>query len=128
MRSAATTGCSCSHTRTTDHPALRSRSSVSLSERPVLDQLLGEVFRRSFDEVLDGQRTGRFLVEDLAKTEKTYLGTALDLEHGPSLDFVIAGQKVDCKFSLGGYAWMIPIEARDRLCLLLTADDASSLW
>ncbi|MEZ5343762.1 MAG: NaeI family type II restriction endonuclease [Acidimicrobiales bacterium] len=103
---------------------------------PDLEETLGDVLRRSFDEVLDGQRTGRWRIEDLEKTEKTYIGTkveillreALGLPEGATLDYEIAGHEVDCKFSLGGKGWAIPLEAQNRLCLLIAADDDSSLF
>ncbi|MEU5440996.1 NaeI family type II restriction endonuclease [Streptomyces griseofuscus] len=74
--------------------------------------------RDSLDELLDGQRTGRWAYQHLTKTEKTYLGTAVevnltkefDIDNGADLDWSIAGLDIDCKFSkdLGG--WEIPME------------------
>lgn len=74
--------------------------------------------RDSLDELLDGQRTGRWCYQHLSKTEKTYLGTAVevnltkefDIPNGHDLDWRVAGIDVDCKFSkdLGG--WEIPME------------------
>jgi hypothetical protein len=67
---------------------------------------------------MDGQRTGRWCYQHLTKTEKTYLGTAIevnltkefDIAAGHDLDWRVAGQDLDCKFSrdLGG--WEIPME------------------
>lgn len=74
--------------------------------------------RDSLDELLDGQRTGRWAYQHLTKTERTYLGTAVevnltkefDIDNGADLDWSIAGLDIDCKFSkdLGG--WEIPME------------------
>ena len=74
--------------------------------------------RDSLDELLDGQRTGRWAYQHLSKTEKTYLGTAVEVNltkefefaNGDDLDWKVAGLDVDCKFSkdLGG--WEIPME------------------
>ncbi|WP_329490214.1 restriction endonuclease [Kitasatospora sp. NBC_01246] len=74
--------------------------------------------RDSLDELLDGQRTGRWAYQHLTKTEKTYLGTAVevnltkefDIANGKDLDWSIADVDIDCKFSkdLGG--WEIPME------------------
>ncbi|MEU2403948.1 NaeI family type II restriction endonuclease [Streptomyces rubiginosohelvolus] len=74
--------------------------------------------RDSLDELLDGRRTGRWAYQHLTKTEKTYLGTAVevnltkefDIDNGADLDWSIAGLDIDCKFSkdLGG--WEIPME------------------
>lgn len=99
-------------------------------------QRIGDVLRRSFDEVLDGQRTGRFIYEELANSEKTYVGTKVEillreefgLPRGPEpkrLDFAIEGIGVDCKYTQES-SWMIPMEAVDELCLLVTANDASA--
>ena len=97
---------------------------------------VGDVLRRAFDEVLDGQRTGRFLYEELANSEKTYVGTKVEillreefrLARGPEpkrLDFAIAGVGVDCKYTQDS-SWMIPLEAVDELCLLVRASDATA--
>lgn len=64
--------------------------------------------RDSLDELLDGQRTGRWAYQHLSKTEKTYLGTAVEVNltkefeftDGDHLDWKIAGGRdIDCKFS-----------------------------
>lgn len=96
----------------------------------------GEVFRQAFDEVLDGQRTGRFDVRGLSKVEKTYIGTKVEIvcqsafswPRGERMDFRIAGHEVDCKYSKTTGGWMIPTEAVGELCLLLWADDIRSLY
>lgn len=90
--------------------------------------------RRALDEVIDGPRTGRFSVAQLEKTEKTYIGTkveillrhALQLERGEKLDNRIAGHEVDTKFSISS-DWMIPKEAIGEICLLVTVDDNRSV-
>lgn len=124
---------------------------------PILEWFDGEpdarermrwALRDSLDELLDGQRTGRWAYQHLSKTEKTYLGTAVEVnltkefefENGVDLDWQIAGQDVDCKFSkdLGG--WEIPMEmyrcadhgARqgkaDHPALLIWLNDDRSQW
>lgn len=104
--------------------------------------------RDSLDELLDGQRTGRWAYQHLYKTEKTYLGTAVEvnltkefeIDNGASLDWKIAGRDVDCKFSkdLGG--WEIPMEMyrcedhaerqgkADHPALLVWMNDDTSEW
>src|ERR1700760_2481825 len=70
-------------------------------------QTFGQAIRRSIDEVLDGPRTGRWGFEQLEKTEKTYVGTkleivlrtALGLEPGPRLDLEVDGVDVDVKWA-----------------------------
>ncbi|MBD0741638.1 hypothetical protein BG418_09085 [Streptomyces sp. CBMA152] len=91
--------------------------------------------RQSIDEVLDGQRTGRFDINELEKTEKTYLGTkveiivrsAFDLGRGGPMDYRIAGHDVDAKWTSGA-TWTIPREAMGHLCLLMSADDYRSAF
>ena len=94
------------------------------------------VLRDTLDQLYDGQRTGRYKWDQLYKTEKTHCGTLVEINmqrefefaDGKKLDYKIAGVDVDCKYSqrLGG--WMIPKEARKRLCLLLWADDTEAVW
>lgn len=104
--------------------------------------------RDSLDELLDGQRTGRWAYQQLTKTEKTHLGTAVEVnltkefgfKNGAHLDWQIAGIDIDCKFSkdLGG--WEIPMEMYrctahgqqqgkdDHPALLTWLDDDRSRW
>ncbi|WP_052863595.1 NaeI family type II restriction endonuclease [Streptomyces niger] len=95
-----------------------------------------QAFRKSIDEVLDGQRTGRYdlYVKEgdgrVEKTEKTYLGTKVeivvraefDLGYGSPMDYMIAGQHVDAKWTMGK-TWTIPKEAMGHICLVMRADD-----
>lgn len=86
----------------------------------------GKAVRQAIDEVLDGPRTGRWSLAQLAKTEKTYVGTkveivvrtALDLERGPILDLDIDGHPVDIKWAMNS-GWQIPQEAVGQLCLCI---------
>lgn len=95
---------------------------------------LGEVLRNTFDQLLDGQRTGRFDWADLRKTEKTHMGTVVEINvhrefgfaDGTDMDYEIAGVEVDCKFSQSLGGWMLPLESVGHLCLLITASDDSS--
>jgi hypothetical protein len=104
--------------------------------------------RDSLDELLDGPRTGRWAYQHLTKTEKTYLGTAVevnltkefDIDNGADLDWSIAGLDIDCKFSkdLGG--WEIPMEMylcadhgersgrADHAAVLTWMNDDTSQW
>jgi hypothetical protein len=96
----------------------------------------GQAFRRSFNEVLDGARTGRYDTDELEKTEKTYVGTKVEivvratfeLTKSRPMDYLIAGRQVDAKFSFFEWGWPVPVEAMDHLCLLLHADDHESLF
>nr|WP_246422223.1 NaeI family type II restriction endonuclease [Nocardiopsis mwathae] len=102
---------------------------------PDLESRFAEVFRQAIDEVLDGQRTGRFDIHDrarVAKTELTYLGTKVEivcqdmfeLPRGKSMDYLVCEQEVDAKFSIGASTGQsIPREAVGRICLLMHARD-----
>jgi hypothetical protein len=100
-----------------------------------LAEVIGKGLRQSFDEVIDGPRTARYRIEQLEKTEKTYIGTKveivlrneLELPRGIVLDNLICGHEVDTKFSLSG-GWMIPREAIGHICLLVKGDDNSGLF
>lgn len=100
---------------------------------PSLEEKFGAALRQSIDEVLDGQRTGRFDIKELEKTEKTYLGTKVeivvrsefDLDRGTAMDYSIADHEVDAKFTIRRN-WTIPTEAVGHICLLMTADDHKS--
>ncbi|TCC29065.1 NaeI family type II restriction endonuclease [Kribbella speibonae] len=100
-----------------------------------------KVFRATFDQLYDGQHTGRFRWEQLYKTEKTHFGTLLeinlrrafddvidDTDDSHLLDYRIRNHDVDCKYSqrLGG--WMLPPECFGQLLLVATADDERGIW
>lgn len=95
-----------------------------------IEARFGSALRQALDEVLDGQRTGRFDIDLASKTEKTYLGTKVEivvkatfeLAAGTRMDYKIAGNDVDAKFSMSG-TWSIPTEAMGHLCLLMAAND-----
>jgi hypothetical protein len=93
---------------------------------PHPEALFAHAIRQSIDEVLDGPRTGRWNFDQLEKTEKTYVGTkieivvrtALGLERGGLLDLDVEGIPVDIKWGMNS-GWQIPQEAIDRLCLCI---------
>jgi hypothetical protein len=99
-------------------------------------QLMASVLRATFDQLYDGQHTGRYKWDQLYKTEKTHFGTLVEINlqrrfkyaDGLKLDYQIAGVDVDCKYSQKKFSWMLPPEAVGHLCLVLTADDTLSLW
>ncbi|MGZ3142520.1 NaeI family type II restriction endonuclease [Lentzea chajnantorensis] len=94
------------------------------------------VLRESLDQVLDGPRTGRFRYSDLRKTEKTHVGTIVEInlakefgfQDGAEMDYQIAGVQVDCKYSMSRTGWAIPLEAIGHIVLLTWADDDNSKW
>lgn len=97
-----------------------------------------QVFRETFDQLYDGQHTGRFRWDQLFKTEKTHYGTLLEInlrrefddviDDGVVLDYQVLGHDVDCKYSqtLGG--WMLPPECFGHLLLVGTASDVGRSW
>lgn len=93
------------------------------------------IIRKSLDEVIDGPRTGRKYLSELEKTEKTYIGTKveiltrslLNLQKGNKLDLMVGNQEVDVKFTIGS-TWMIPMEAFNEICLLLYANEEKSTF
>ena len=104
-----------------------------LRKQPNVEKRFGDRLRQAIDEVLDGQRTGRFdphHQDQLEKTEKTYLGTKVEiviraefeLPKGDRMDYKIAGHDVDAKWTIG-MNWTIPREAMGHICLLMRAND-----
>lgn len=104
--------------------------------QPDMVQRFAGAIRQSFDEVFDGQRTGRYSLGQLSKVEKTYIGTKVEivvqaefgLQRGRRMDYLVAGEEVDAKWSMKSGGWMIPMEAVGELCLCMTADDARSTF
>ncbi len=98
----------------------------------------GAVLRETYDQLYDGQRSGRYAWDQLRKTEKTYMGTlveinlhrAFDFDDGAAMDYLIAGVETDCKFSQSLGGWEFPPEAYefDHLCLVVWASDSESRW
>jgi hypothetical protein len=119
-----------------DH-ALLSALAAEITARAGGAQQLADSFaamlRTCVDDVIMTPKTGRRAYEDLEKTEKTYIGTRveielralLDLPRG-RLDCVIRGHDVDIKHTMGAN-WMIPTEAVDAPCILVAADEARAL-
>lgn len=94
------------------------------------------VFRETFDQLYDGQRTGRYKWDQLFKTEKTHFGTLIEINlqrefefnDGDLLDYSVAGIEVDCKYSFRDGGWMLPPESWGQLILVATASDETSSW
>lgn len=94
----------------------------------------GQVLRDTFDQLYDGVRTQRYRWDQLYKTEKTHFGTLVEINlqrefkyaDGVRLDYCIAGYDVDAKYSQSALGWMLPPEAVDELCMVITANDQTS--
>ena len=91
------------------------------------------LLRESIDDVIQTARTGRRTIHELEKTEKTYIGTRVeiffrDLIKAPKgkLDLSLLQQDVDVKFTRQNN-WMIPTEAIGHPCVLIAADEDRSL-
>jgi len=101
-----------------------------------LNAAIGRAIRKSYDQVYDGQHTGRFHWAQLSKTEKTNAGSLVEiwlarelrLPDGMDLDFQIAGHDVDCKFSQRDGGWMLPPEVIGQIAMVITADDYRGTW
>ena len=98
------------------------------------EKLIAEVpqlLRKAIDEVIDPPRTARLLLEQLEKTEKTYLGTKVEILirkffNVPKgvLDLEIDGQDVDVKNTVNN-TWMIPKEAIGKPCILVQCSESN---
>lgn len=92
------------------------------------------IFRQAVDEVVDAPRTSRFTLDELEKTEKTYLGTKveillrnlLSLPKGQMLDLSVDGIEVDIK-NTTQRNWTIPLESHNRPAVLLRFDERRAI-
>jgi hypothetical protein len=121
----------------------------AFGEDPALDEVQAElercdpagdrvaaVLRDTLDQLYDGQHTGRYSYDDLRKTEKTHMGTLVEINlqnrfefgDGDVTDYRIAGHEVDCKYSMNWGNWELPPEAVGELCLVISASDEESQW
>lgn len=87
------------------------------------------MLRQCVDDVIMTPKTGRRSYDELEKTEKTYIGTRVEIELRAllrlpkgRLDTLILGKDVDIKNTMGSN-WMIPTEAVDHPCILVAADE-----
>jgi hypothetical protein len=99
---------------------------------PKLKRELPILIRQAIDEVIDTVRTGRVHTRELEKTEKTYIGTKVEIlvrNYFRLLKGIldlkidkIDGLDVDVKNTLGDN-WMIPREAVGKPCILVASDE-----
>ncbi|TMP28907.1 hypothetical protein CWC00_20285 [Pseudoalteromonas rubra] len=100
-----------------------------------LEAIVGGILRNALDEVIDMPRTNRYSIDELEKTEKTYIGTKVEivfrdtfgLGKGRKLDLLIGEKEVDVKNTIGSN-WTIPSEAVDEICILLLSNDSKSFF
>jgi hypothetical protein len=110
----------------------------AISKTRDVESRVASVIRRTFDQLYDGQHTGRYAWAQLYKTEKTHYGTLVEInlrrefadliEDGTKLDFSIDGHEIDCKYSFHIGGWMLPPECFGELLLVCTANDQDSEW
>ncbi|GGW20417.1 hypothetical protein GCM10010501_65730 [Streptomyces libani subsp. rufus] len=99
-------------------------------------QRMASVIRGTYDQLLDGRRMGRWDYTELHKTEKTHMGTLVEiniykefrLAEGRVADYLIEGIEVDCKFAKSVGGWEIGPELAGHVCLVITASDDKSTW
>src|SRR4051794_20048815 len=80
---------------------------------------IANALRDTIDQLLDGEHTGRWDWLTLRKTEKTHMGTLVEIrlhnvfefDDGAVMDYRIDGIEVDCKFSQDVGGWMMPPES-----------------
>jgi hypothetical protein len=123
--------------------------SPSIGEDPDLDAVEAELYRLdptgdrvarvvrdTLDQLLDGRRSGRWDYNQLHKTEKTHMGTLVEInlhrefgfDDGQATDYSVVGVETDCKFSRAIGGWEVGPEIVGHLCLVIWASDAYSRW
>jgi hypothetical protein len=121
-----------------DSILLRSLEKAILRNAKGRDRLNREIpllLRKSIDEVIDSARTDRVTLDETEKTEKTYLGTKVEIllrnflqfPRGKHLDLSVDGVEVDIKNTMHGN-WMVPSEAIDHPCILIKISEKSALF
>lgn len=92
------------------------------------------LLRQAFDEVIDAPRTSRFTLGETEKTEKTYVGTKVEIlirnylgvPKGAILDMLVDGEEIDIK-NTTGRDWMLPKEVLNRPALLVRSSEKTAL-
>lgn len=113
--------------------ALGSEITVRAGGGAALADKFATMLRHCVDDVIMTPKTGRRSYDELEKTEKTYIGTRVEIELRAmlrlpkgKLDTLILGRDVDIKNTMGSN-WMIPTEAIDVPCILVAADEERAL-
>ncbi|UNK37734.1 hypothetical protein MNR02_14885 [Shinella sp. H4-D48] len=120
-----------------DYPLVSKLVTALLRHGGGYDKFAVEVpalLRQAFDEVIDAPRTGRFTLAETEKTEKTYVGTKveilvrnhLDVPKGTILDMLVAGEEIDIK-NTTGRDWMLPREVVGRPAFLVRSSEKTAL-
>lgn len=101
--------------------------------REAFDRQVPLILRQAIDEVIDAPRTNRFTLAETEKTEKTYLGTKVEIllrDHlqipkGARLDLSIEGVETDIKNTMGSN-WTIPLESHNHPALLIRSKETTA--
>jgi Restriction endonuclease NaeI len=94
-----------------------------------------DAVRGAIDDVLRGERTGRYSIGQLSRQEKAHIGTQVEIAlvqeffrvEGKKLDTIVDGIEVDIKNTIGDN-WMIPHEAVGELCLLTLINEPTRTY
>ncbi len=119
-----------------DYPVIKALEDALVQRGGGIERIrdaVPKLIRRAIDEVIDAPRTGRLKLDQIEKTEKTYIGTKIEilirdffgLPKG-ILDLAIDGVDVDIKNTIGNN-WMIPDEAIGKPCVLIASDEKLSI-
>jgi hypothetical protein len=119
-----------------DYPLIKQLEAAILRHAGGLEKFsvdIPQLLRQAIDEVIDSARSKRFTLDELEKTEKTYIGTKIEIllrnhlgiNKGKILDLAVDGIEVDIKNTIGSN-WMIPSEAMEHPCILLKAQESTS--
>jgi hypothetical protein len=105
----------------------------NVGSRKQLEHDFPKLIRRAIDEVIDTPRTGRLTLEEIEKTEKTYIGTKIEILFRSFIgfpkglyDLEINGRDVDIKNTIGSN-WIIPPEAHNKPCFLIRSNEKKAL-
>ncbi len=120
-----------------DYKLMKQLEEAILRHANGIDKFKEEIprlFRQGIDEVIDSARSNRFTLDEIEKTEKTYIGTKieillrnhLNIGKGKVLDLLIDGIETDIKNTIS-QNWTIPSEAMGHPCLLLKADEKKAI-
>lgn len=92
-----------------------------------------KMIRKALDEVIDTSRTGRLTLDQTEKTEKTYIGTKVEILFRNMigfpkgiLDLCINGVDVDIKNTVGKN-WTLPPEVLGKACVLISSNEEKAL-
>jgi hypothetical protein len=101
--------------------------------KEALQEIFPKMIRKALDEVIDTPRTGRLTLDQIEKTEKTYIGTKVEILFRnligfPKgiLDLNIDGVEVDIKNTVGSN-WTLPPEVLNKPCILISSKETRAL-